>query len=98
MNINGKVADHLSGARASCPLQVRPEMNLIVVGAGASIEEARRANAPKEFWPPTIANFAKKLWDTPPNEFFNYWLPDYLAAQGIDPVLCQNSIELYAAL
>lgn len=60
-------------------------MRILVVGAGASIEEARRANAPPELWPPTIANFAKKLWDTPPNaSFFNYWLPDYLAAQGID--------------
>ena len=60
-------------------------MRILVVGAGASIEEARRANAPPEFWPPDIANFAKKLWDTPPNSFFNYWLPDYLLAQGIDP-------------
>jgi hypothetical protein len=60
-------------------------MRVLVVGAGASIEEAQRANAPKEFWPPTIENFAKKLWNTPPNGFFNYWLPDYLIAQGFDP-------------
>lgn len=58
---------------------------ILVVGAGASIEEARRANAPHEFWPPNIANFAEKLWNTAPNTFFNYWLPDYLFAQGIDP-------------
>jgi hypothetical protein len=57
----------------------------LVVGAGASIEEAIRAGAPIDLWPPTIENFAKKLWDTPPNSFFNYWLPDYFQAHGIDP-------------
>ena len=60
-------------------------MRLLVVGAGASIEEARRVGVPEEFWPPTITNFAKKLWDSPHNQFFNYWLPDYLTAQKIDP-------------
>ena len=60
-------------------------MRLLVVGAGASIEEAKRADAPEDIWPPTIANFAKKLWDSPLNQFFNYWLPDYLLTQGIDP-------------
>jgi hypothetical protein len=60
-------------------------MRVLVVGAGASIEEARRANAPKELWPPTIANFAQKLWGTPPDGFFNYWLPDHLSAEGIYP-------------
>lgn len=60
-------------------------MRVLVVGAGASIEEAKRANAPEEFWPPTIANFAKKMWDGPVFQFFNYWLPDYLIEHGIDP-------------
>src|SRR5207245_137487 len=60
-------------------------MRVLVVGAGASIEEARRANASKEFWPPVIANFARKMWDSSHNQFFNYWLPDYLATQGVDP-------------
>lgn len=60
-------------------------MRVLVVGAGASIEEAKRANAPEEFWPPTIANFAKKMWDGPAFQFFNYWLPDYLKEHGIDP-------------
>lgn len=57
----------------------------LVVGAGASIEEAMRANAPEEFWPPTVRNFAKKLWSSPHNQFFNYWLPEYLSEQGVDP-------------
>lgn len=60
-------------------------MRLLVVGAGASIEEAQRASAQEEFWPPTIANFAKKMWRSSYNQFFNYWLPDYLKDQGIDP-------------
>jgi hypothetical protein len=60
-------------------------MRVLVIGAGASIEEAKRANVPEEFWPPTIANFAKKMWDGPVSQFFNYWLPDYLKEQGIDP-------------
>lgn len=60
-------------------------MRILVVGAGASIEEARRVNAPPELWPPTIKNFAQKLWDSPPNSFFNYWLPDYLISIGVSP-------------
>lgn len=60
-------------------------MRILVVGAGASIEEARRANAPEEFWPPTVKNFAKKMWNSSHNQFFNYWLPEYLSEQGIDP-------------
>jgi hypothetical protein len=60
-------------------------MRILVVGAGASIEAAKRASAPEECWPPTMANFAKKMWDTPPLLFFNYWLPDYLTARGLDP-------------
>jgi hypothetical protein len=60
-------------------------MRILVIGAGASIEEARRLGVPEEFYPPTIANFAEKMWDSPHNQFFNYWLPDYLAEQGIDP-------------
>jgi hypothetical protein len=60
-------------------------MRVLVIGAGASIEEAKRANIPEEFWPPTIANFAKKMWDGPVFQFFNYWLPDYLKEHGIDP-------------
>ena len=60
-------------------------MRVLVIGAGASIEEAKRANVPEEFWPPTIANFAKKMWDGPIFQFFNYWLPDYLTEHGIDP-------------
>ncbi|MCI0428594.1 MAG: hypothetical protein L0Z46_11315 [Nitrospiraceae bacterium] len=60
-------------------------MRILVIGAGASIEEAKRVNAPEEYYPPTVANFAKKMWDSPPHEFFNYWLPDYLADHGIDP-------------
>ena len=60
-------------------------MRVLVIGAGASIEEAKRANAPEEFWPPTIANFAKKMWDGPILQFSNYWLSDYLTEQGIDP-------------
>ena len=60
-------------------------MRILVIGAGATIEEAKRANVPEEFWPPTIANFAKKMWDGPTFQFFNYWLPDYLTEHGIDP-------------
>jgi hypothetical protein len=60
-------------------------MRVLIVGAGASIEEAKRAGAPEEFWPPTVANFAKKMWDGPLNQFSNYWLPDYLQQQGVDP-------------
>lgn len=60
-------------------------MHVLVIGAGASIEEAKRANAPEEFWPPTIANFAKKMWDGPIFQFSNYWLSDYLTERGIDP-------------
>jgi len=58
---------------------------VLLLGAGASIEEAKRANAPTEFWPPTIANFATKMWDSEHNKFFVYWLPEYLRDQGIDP-------------
>lgn len=60
-------------------------MRILVVGAGASIEEASRAGAPHEFWPPAIGNFAEKLWDSPHNRFFVYWLPDYLRSLHIDP-------------
>lgn len=60
-------------------------MRLLVVGAGASIEEAKRANAAEEFWPPTIANFATKMWDSRHNGFFVYWLPEYLSAHGVEP-------------
>ena len=60
-------------------------MRVLVVGAGASIEEAKRANVPEELWPPNMVNFAKKMWDSPPLQFFNYWLPDYLIDQGIQP-------------
>lgn len=60
-------------------------MRILVVGAGASIEEAKRAGAPQEFWPPVIGNFAEKLWDSFHNQFFVYWLPDYLRSLKIDP-------------
>jgi len=60
-------------------------MRVLVIGAGASIEEAKSANVPEEFWPPTMANFAKEMWDGPIFPFFNYWLPDYLTECGIDP-------------
>lgn len=60
-------------------------MRVLVVGAGASLEEAKRVNAPEKYWPPTIANFAQKLWNGSGNSFFNYWLPDYLIANGIAP-------------
>ncbi len=61
-------------------------MRVLIVGAGASIEEAIRADVPEELWPPTTANFAKKMWDSPPgNLFYCYWLADYLGDNGIDP-------------
>lgn len=60
-------------------------MRVLVVGAGASIEEARRGGVPEDFWPPTVMNFAEKMWDSPHNQFFNYWLPDYLRENEIDP-------------
>lgn len=60
-------------------------MRVLVVGAGASIEEARRANAPPEHWPPTMNNFAEKMWASPTNQFFVYWLPNYLNDNGITP-------------
>ena len=60
-------------------------MRLLVIGAGASIEEAKRLGTPSEFWPPAIGNFAEKLWASPYNRFFVYWLPDYLRSLRIDP-------------
>ncbi|MEE8261136.1 MAG: hypothetical protein V3R83_01525 [Gammaproteobacteria bacterium] len=72
-------------------------MRILVIGAGASIEEARRVNAPEEFYPPTVANFAEKMWDGPHNQFFNYWLPDYLADHGIDPESDPTSVFIKLA-
>jgi hypothetical protein len=59
-------------------------MRILIIGAGASIEEAIRVNAPHEYYPPTMVNFAKKLWDSPPLQFTNYWLPLYLQENGIE--------------
>lgn len=72
-------------------------MRILIVGAGASIEEAKRVGAAEDFYPPTIANFAEKMWDSPHNQFFNYWLPDYLAEQGIDPGADPTSIFIELA-
>lgn len=58
-------------------------MRVLVIGAGASIEEARRAEVPEELWPPTMANFAEKMWHSPLNSFYCYWLEDYLREIGI---------------
>ncbi|WP_020181807.1 hypothetical protein [Methylotenera sp. 1P/1] len=60
-------------------------MRVLVIGAGASIEEARRSNVPEEYWPPVMNNFAEKLWNNH-SGFFNYWLPDYLSSLGYDAV------------
>lgn len=56
-------------------------MRVPVVGAGASIEEAKRVGAPEHLWPPSVANFAERMW----RSFFHYWLPDYLISLGFDP-------------
>src|SRR5476651_2342553 len=56
-------------------------MRVLVVGAGASIEEAKRVGAPEHLWPPSVANFAERMW----RSFFHYWLPDYLISLGFDP-------------
>ncbi|WP_431322548.1 hypothetical protein [Rhizobium sp. YTU87027] len=37
-------------------------MRHLVVGAGASVAQASELGVPKEFWPPTMANFARKTW------------------------------------
>jgi hypothetical protein len=89
VNLPRRIANALRmlHGQATAYLIIRPMtlMRVLVIGAGASIEEAKRANAPEEFWPPTIANFAKKMWDGPVFQFCNYWLHDYLTEHGIDP-------------
>lgn len=67
-------------------------MRAAIVGAGASIEIAKQAGVERHLWPPTIANFAEKLWASPEGiGFYNYWLKDYLESLGLtistDPTL-----------
>lgn len=72
-------------------------MRVLVVGAGASIEEAIRGNVPDVLRPPTMANFAKKMWDSPLNSFYCYWFDDYLKDQGTDPGTDPTSVFIAAA-
>ena len=66
---------------------------LLVVGAGATIEEAIRCNAPPELRPPTIDNFAEKMGV---GRFYNYWMEDYLRENGIEPAA--DPMALFVAL
>jgi hypothetical protein len=46
----------------------------LIVGAGASIAQAINSNAPSEWWPPTMANFARKTWERSPYPFLTLFL------------------------
>lgn len=59
-------------------------MKANVIGAGASIEIAIQAGVSKKHYPPTISNFAEKLWgDSEAIGFQNYWVGDYLKSLGL---------------
>ncbi|WP_313613311.1 hypothetical protein [Agrobacterium sp.] len=53
----------------------------MVVGAGASIAQAIDSEVEREFWPPSMLNFARKTWEKSPYPFLYL----FLKAKGLLP-------------
>ncbi|RBA23081.1 hypothetical protein [Herminiimonas fonticola] len=74
-------------------------MRVVVIGAGASLEESLRLGSPANLRPPLIRNFAKILWsDTNlalPQSLYDY-MQRYLVSLGHMP--SSNPLETFIAL
>lgn len=72
-------------------------MELIVVGAGASIEEGLRIGLSEEECPPSMADFAKKMWALNDQSYApNHLLHPYLLEHGYNPG--ENATDVFIKL